>query len=126
MTTFPSADHDNVNASPPTSNRLTQVLDRTSQNRTVPSLEQLASSASRTGLKITFSIPAECPRNSVEYLAFARSGFHIRNVRFAEPVAMSCPVGFQASVRILYILPAQGSLCQFSGFLSLFQCIAVS
>lgn len=56
---LPSADQDRVNGSPPTSRRLTQFLERTSQNRTVPSVEQLAISASRTGLKITFSMPAE-------------------------------------------------------------------
>jgi uncharacterized protein with NAD-binding domain and iron-sulfur cluster len=62
----PSADQERVNASPPTSSLLTQVLERTSQKRTVPSVEQLASSASRTGLKRTFSMPAVWPRNSVE------------------------------------------------------------
>jgi len=67
----------------------------------VPSLEQLASSESLTGLKRTFSMPAEWPRSSVEYLTCARSGFQIRSVRSAEPVAMSWPVGFHASVRIL-------------------------
>lgn len=64
---LPSADQESVNASPPTSRRLTHVLERTSQKRTVPSAEQLASSASRTGLKRAFSIPAVWPRNSVEY-----------------------------------------------------------
>lgn len=99
--TLPSADHANVNASPPTSSRLTQFLDRTSQNRTVPSAEQLDSSASRTGLNTTCSMPALCPRSSVEYRACARSGFQIRIVRSAAPVAMSWPVGFHARVRIL-------------------------
>ena len=101
INTFTSADQDNVKASPPTSKRLTQVLDRTSQKRTVPSVEQLANSDSRTGLKSTFSTPAEWPRRSVEYLTAGRSGFQIRRVRSADPVAMSCPVGFHARVRIL-------------------------
>lgn len=92
-----------VNASPPTSSWLTQDFDRTSQMRTVPSVEQLANSESRTGLKRTFSIPAAWPRRSVEYLACARSGFQMRRVRFAEPVAISCPVGFHAIVRILQL-----------------------
>jgi len=99
---LPSADHERVKASPPTSKRLTHVLERTSQKRTVPSVEQLASSASRTGLKRTFSTGAECPRSSVEYLIAGRSGFHIRSVRSAEPVAISWPVGFQANVRRLF------------------------
>lgn len=98
---LPSADQDKVKASPPTSRRLTHVLERTSQKRTVPSVEQLASSASRTGLKRTFSMPAECPRSSVEYRTAGRSGFQIRSVRSAEPVAISWPAGFHASVRML-------------------------
>lgn len=98
---LPSADHERVNASPPTSRRLTQVLERTSQKRTVPSVEQLASSASRAGLKRTFSMAAECPRSSVEYLTAGRSGFQIRSVRSAEPVAISWPAGFHAKVRML-------------------------
>ena len=77
------------------------VLERTSQKRTVPSAEQLASSDSLMGLNAACSIPEECPRNSVEYLTSARSGFQIRSVRSAEPVAISEPVGFQARVRIL-------------------------
>jgi hypothetical protein len=102
ISTLPSADQDNVNASPPTSRRLTHVFDRTSQNLTVPSVEQLASSESLTGLNNTFSMPAEWPRNSVEYLTAGRSEFQMRRVRSAEPVAMSCPVGFHAIVRILW------------------------
>lgn len=102
MRILPSADQDIVNASPPTSRRLTQVFDRTSQNLTVPSVEQLASSESLTGLNNTFSMPAEWPRSSVEYLTAGRSGFQMRRVRSAEPVAMSCPVGFHAIVRILW------------------------
>jgi hypothetical protein len=100
---LPSADQDKVKASPPTSSRLTHVLERTSQKRTVPSVEQLANSASRTGLKRTFSIAAEWPRSSVEYRAFGRSGFQMRKVRSAEPVAISWPVGFHASVRMLLV-----------------------
>lgn len=102
MRILPSADQDIVNASPPTSRRLTQVFDRTSQNLTVPSVEQLASSESLTGLNNTFSMPAEWPRSSVEYLTAGRSGFQMRRVRSAEPVAMSCPVGFHAIVRIVW------------------------
>src|SRR5215471_4915417 len=100
--TLPSADHVIVNASPPTSTRLMQSFDRTSQKRTLPSLEQLASSDSLTGLKRTFSIPDECPRNSVEYLKWGRSGFQIRSVRSAEPVAINEPAGFHARVRMLH------------------------
>ena len=100
---LPSTDQESVNASPPTSSRLTHVLERTSQKRTVPSAEQLASSASRTGLKTALSMAAVCPRSSVENRAAGRSGFQIRRVRSAEPVAISWPVGFQASVRILFI-----------------------
>jgi hypothetical protein len=88
-TTLPSADHASVKASPPTSTRLTQFFERTSQKRTVPSAEQLASSDSFTGLNATCSIPEVCPRSSVEYLTSGRSGFHIRRVRSADPVAMS-------------------------------------
>ena len=98
---LPSADHDIVKASPPTSNLLTHVLERTSQKRTVPSAEQLASSASRTGLKRTFSTAPEWPRRSVEYRKFGRSGFQMRSVLSAEPVAISWPVGFHARVRML-------------------------
>lgn len=102
INTRPSADQDSVNASPPTSRRLTQVLERTSQKRTVPSVEQLASSDSRTGLNVTFSTPAEWPRRSVEYLTAGRSGFQMRRVRSADPVAINWPVGFHARVRMLY------------------------
>ena len=100
-TTFPSADQERENASPPTSRRLTHDFVRTSQKHTVPSAEQLASSASRTGLNAIFSMPAVWPFNSVEYRTFGRSGFQIRSVRSAEPVAMSWPVGFHARVRSL-------------------------
>lgn len=100
---LPSADHERVNASPPTSSLLTHVLDRTSQKRTVPSAEQLASSASRTGLNRTSSTAAECPRSSVEYRTAGRSGFQMRRVRSAEPVAISCPAGFHAKVRRLQL-----------------------
>jgi hypothetical protein len=56
---LPSALQVSVNGSPPTSSFVTHVLLRVSQNRTVPSEEQLANSNSRTGLKSTFS--TACP-----------------------------------------------------------------
>lgn len=105
-TTFPSAlqlivKHPPSTPCPPTSTLLTQFLLLTSQNRTVPSLLQLATSDSRTGLNATFSIPPVWPRSSVLYFTFERSGFQIRSVRSAEPVAISVPVGFQDRVRRL-------------------------
>lgn len=108
---LPSADQESVNASPPTSKRLTQVFERTSQKRTVPSAEQLASSASRTGLKRTFSTTEVWPRSSVEYRTAGRSGFQMRKVLSAEPVAISWPAGFHANVRILRFEEFRHLLC---------------
>lgn len=44
---------------------------------------------------------AVCPRSSVEYRTAGRSGFQMRSVRSAEPVAISWPAGFHASERML-------------------------
>lgn len=52
----------------------------TSQNLTTPSELTLHNSASLTGLNATFSIPAEWPLSSVEYLTFGLSGFHLREL----------------------------------------------
>jgi hypothetical protein len=42
------------------------------------------------------------PRSSVLFFTCGFSGFQMRNVRSAEPVAIRCPVGFHAMVRILH------------------------
>jgi hypothetical protein len=63
--TLPSVLQLRVNGSPPTSSFDVQLLLRVSQNRTVPSDEQLANSNSRTGLNSTFSTAWPCPLNSV-------------------------------------------------------------
>ena len=55
-----------MKASPRPFTSLMQVLLRTSQNLTTPSLLTLQSSDSLTGLKATFSIGAPCPLRSVE------------------------------------------------------------
>lgn len=73
----------------------------TSQNRTVPSVETDASSASFVGFHATLSIAPVWPRSSVLFFTCGFSGFHIRRVRSCEPVAIKWPVGFQAIVRIL-------------------------
>ena len=62
-------------ASPRPFTSLTHVLVLTSQSLTTPSLLTLQSSASLTGLKAIFSIPAECPLSSVEKRTFGLSGF---------------------------------------------------
>src|SRR5689334_19670304 len=54
---------------------LMHVLVLTSQNLTTPSLLTLQSSASLTGLKAIFSIPAKCPLSSVENRTLGFSGF---------------------------------------------------
>jgi hypothetical protein len=54
---------------------LMQAFVLTSQNLTTPSLLTLQSSASLTGLKATFSIPARCPFSSVEKRTLGFSGF---------------------------------------------------
>lgn len=46
-------------------------------------------------------MPAVWPRNSVLFFTCGFSGFQMRKVRSAEPVAMRWPVGFHAMVRIL-------------------------
>ena len=101
MTTLPSAAHAIVSPSPPSCTVAVQVLLLTSQNLHVPSLLTDANSASLVGFQATRSIPPVCPLNSVLFFTCGFSGFHIRSVRSAEPVAIRCPVGFQAMVRIL-------------------------
>lgn len=103
MTTLPSAAHAIVNPSPPSCTVAVHVLLLTSQNRHVPSLLTDASSASFVGFQATRSIPPVCPLSSVLFFTCGFSGFHIRSVRSAEPVAMRWPVGFQAIVRMVRV-----------------------
>lgn len=100
-TALPSPAHASVKASPPTATLAVQALLRTSQKRTVPSDEHDASSASFVGFQATRSMPPVCARSSVLFFTAALSGFQIRRVRSAEPVAIRRPVGFQARVRRL-------------------------
>ncbi len=102
MATLPSPDQVTVKPSPPSWTVAIQVLLRTSQNRQVPSLETDASSASLVGFHATRSMAAVWPRSSVLFLTCGFSGFQMRSVRSAEPVAIRCPVGFHAMVRILH------------------------
>jgi len=99
--TLPSPAHASVKPSPPMLRVEVQVLLRTSQKRTVPSEEQDASSASLVGFQATRSMPPVWARSSVLFLTCAFSGFQMRRVRSAEPVAIRRPVGFQARVRRL-------------------------
>lgn len=101
ITTLPSAAQAIVNPSPPNCTVAVHVLLRTSQNRHVPSLLTDANSASFVGFQATRSIPPVCPRSSVLFFTCGFSGFQIRSVRSADPVAIRWPVGFQAMVRIL-------------------------
>ena len=101
MTALPSADQAMVNPSPPSCTVAVQVLFLTSQNLQVPSLLTDANSASLVGFQATLSIAPVCPLNSVLFFTCGFSGFQIRSVRSADPVAMRCPVGFQAMVRML-------------------------
>lgn len=88
MTTLPSAAHAIVNPSPPSCTVAVHVLLLTSQNLQVPSLLTDAISASFVGFQATRSIPPVCPLNSVLFFTCGFSGFHIRSVRSAEPVAI--------------------------------------
>ena len=101
---LPSGVHVSVNGCSPTLTSPTLALDRMSQNLTVPSVLQLASSFSLIGWKATRSSCVEpgTPgvRSSVEFLTLVLSGFHIRRVRSAAPVAMNVPEAFQLSVRM--------------------------
>lgn len=101
MTTLPSRAHAIVSPSPPSCTVAMQDLLRTSQNLHVPSLETEASSASLTGFHATRSMPPVCPLSSVLFFTCDFSGFQMRRVRSADPVAMRWPVGFQAMVRML-------------------------
>ena len=101
MSTLPSAAHATVKPSPPNWTVAVHVLLRTSQNLHVPSLETEASSASFVGLKATLSICPVCPLSSVLFFTCGFSGFHMRRVRSAEPVAIKWPVGFHAIVLML-------------------------
>lgn len=101
---LPSGVHASVNGCSPTLTSPTLAFDRMSQNLTVPSVLQLASSFSLIGWKATRSscvLPGTPGvRSSVEFLTFVFSGFHIRNVRSAAPVAMNVPEAFQLNVRM--------------------------
>lgn len=90
-----------LNASPRPLISLMAAFVLTSQNFTTPSLLTLQSSASFTGLKATFSIPAVWPLSSVEYRTLGLSGFHTRRVLSTDPVAIRVPVGFHPIERIL-------------------------
>ena len=102
ITTLPSPAHATVKPSPPKLTTATHCLFRTSQNRQVPSPETLANSASFVGLNATRSIAAVWPFSSVEFFTCGFSGFQMRRVRSALPVAISVPEGFQAMVRIVW------------------------
>lgn len=101
---LPSGVHASVKGCSPTFTSPTLAFDRMSQNRTMPSVLQLASSFSLIGWNATRSsdVAAVAPgvRSSVEFLTFVFSGFHIRNVRSAAPVAMNVPDAFQLIVRM--------------------------
>ena len=99
--TLPSVLQARVNGSPPTSSFAIAFFVLVSQNRTVPSPEQLASSNSLTGLKKTFSTVWPCPFSSVWLRGLVRSGFHIRMVLSLAPVAINPPETFQEIVRWL-------------------------
>lgn len=88
MTTLPSGAHAMVKPSPPSCTTATQVLARTSQKRQVPSVETEASSASLVGFQATRSMAAVWPRSSVLFFTCGFSGFQMRRMRSAEPVAM--------------------------------------
>jgi hypothetical protein len=100
----PSGLHASVNGCSPTCTAPTLAFDRTSQNRTNPSVLQLASSFSLIGWNATRSSETApltpTARNSVEFLTFGFSGFHIRRVRSAAPVATNVPGAFHDSVRM--------------------------
>ena len=100
----PSGLHANVKGISPTLTSPTLAFVRISQNLTMPSVPQLASSFSLMGWKATRSrlveMVAPCMRSSVEFLTLVFSGFHIRSVLSAAPVAMKVPDAFQDSVRI--------------------------
>lgn len=104
MISLPSGVHVSVNGCSPTFTSPTLAFDRMSQNLTMPSVPQLASSFSLIGWKETRSseVSAVAPgvRSSVEFFTFVFSGFHIRSVRSAAPVAINVPEAFQDIVRI--------------------------
>jgi len=99
---FPSGVHARVKGHSPTLTSPTLALDRMSQNLTMPSEVELASSFSLIGWKDTRSRAAVVlgVRNSVEFLAFVFSGFQMRSVLSAAPVAMNVPEAFHDSVRM--------------------------
>lgn len=115
ITALPSAAHAIVKPSPPNWTVAVHVLLLTSQNLHVPSLLTDASSASFVGFHATRSMPPVCPLNSVLFFTCGFSGFHIRSVRSAEPVAMRWPVGFQAMVRMLGQRQGGGGLVKGQG-----------
>lgn len=101
---LPSGVHASVKGCSPTLTSPTLAFERMSQNRTMPSVLQLASSFSLIGWNATRSsdVTAVAPgaRSSVEFLTFVFSGFQIRSVRSAAPVAMNVPDAFQLIVRM--------------------------
>jgi hypothetical protein len=101
--TLPSTLQLKVKGSPPTSSLLTHSFERVSQNRTVPSEEQLANSNSLTGLKRTFSTPCPWPLNSIWLRAEVLSGFQMRMLLSLAPVAISPPDAFHEIVRWLLL-----------------------
>ena len=98
--TLPSTLQANVNTSP-TSRVEVHALLRVSQNRTVPSPEQLANSNSLTGLNSTFSTADPWPSSFVWLLGAVFSGFHTRIVLSVDPVAICDPDAFHDIVRWL-------------------------
>ena len=96
--TVPSTLHESDIASPSMSSFVVHVLLFVSQKRTVPSLEQLASSNSLTGLYSTFSTEWLWPLSSICCFGWGFSGFQIRIVLSVAPVAICVPVKFQDMV----------------------------
>ena len=93
---LPSGVHASVNGHSPTLTSPTLALDRMSQNLTMPSEVELASSFSLIGWKETRSREAVVlgVRSSVEFLELVFSGFQMRSVLSAAPVAMKVPEAF--------------------------------
>lgn len=101
---FPSGVHTSVKGCSPTLTSPTLALVRTSQKRTMPSVPQLASSFSFTGWKATRSRLTDAGtlgvRSSVEFLTLFFSGFQMRSVLSAAPVATNVPDAFHEMLRM--------------------------
>lgn len=99
----PSGFQARVKGCSPTCTSPTLALERMSQNLTMPSVLQLASSFSLMGWNATRSseVAAVAPgaRNSVEFLTLVFSGFQMRSVLSRAPVAIKVPDAFHESVR---------------------------